>query len=75
VGDKKYHPDERVFLDWLEHRDFGRLREALWLPRQALQCQALELAHPLTNENLYFQAPPGSWAAKLHGLVLPKLGA
>jgi RluA family pseudouridine synthase len=71
VGDKKYHPDEGVFLDWLEHRDFARLQAALWLPRQALHCHALEFPHPFTGEDLRIQAPPGSWAAKLHGLVTP----
>jgi 23S rRNA pseudouridine1911/1915/1917 synthase len=71
VGDKKYHPDEGVFLDWLEHRDFARLQAALWLPRQALHCHALEFPHPLTGEDLRIQAPPGSWAAKLHGLLTP----
>ncbi len=71
VGDKKYHPDESVFLDWLEHRDFARLRAALVLPRQALHCHALEFPHPFTGEDLRIQAPPGSWAAKLHGLVTP----
>jgi RluA family pseudouridine synthase len=73
VGDKKYHPDEGVFLDWLEHRDFARLRERLWLPRQALQCQALEFPHPLTGAPVRVTASQGSWAAKLHPLLNPKL--
>lgn len=68
VGDKKYHPDEGVFLDWLAHRDYARLRSALLLPRQALQSEALEFSHPFTGERLRVEAPPGSWAAKLAGL-------
>jgi 23S rRNA pseudouridine1911/1915/1917 synthase len=69
VGDKKYHPDERVFLDWLAHRDFARLREALVLPRQALQCEALEFPHPFTEHPVRVEALPGSWAAKLGPLA------
>ncbi|HUJ73859.1 MAG TPA: RluA family pseudouridine synthase [bacterium] len=69
VGDKKYHPDEAVFLDWLEHRDFSRLRERLRLPRQALQCQALEFPHPLTGQPVSVRALPGSWAAKVWPVV------
>ncbi|MCZ6473386.1 MAG: RluA family pseudouridine synthase [SAR324 cluster bacterium] len=65
VGDKKYHPDEGVFLDWLAHRDFARLKAQLLLPRQALQCQALEFPHPFSGEQIRVEAPPGSWQAKL----------
>lgn len=73
VGDKKYHTDEAVFLDWLEHRDFARLRDRLWLPRQALQCQALAFPHPFTEATVHVAAPPGTWAAKLHPLLKPSL--
>ena len=69
VGDKKYHPDERVFLDWVEHRDFARLEEALLLPRQALQCEQIEFPHPITGEVVHIRALPGSWAAKLGPLA------
>jgi 23S rRNA-/tRNA-specific pseudouridylate synthase len=69
VGDKKYHPDEGVFLDWLEHRDFDRLRSQLILPRQALHCETLEFPHPFTGEPIKIQAPPGSWERKLEGLA------
>jgi 23S rRNA pseudouridine1911/1915/1917 synthase len=72
VGDKKYHPDERVFLDWVEHRDFERVRDRLLLPRQALQCQVLECPHPFTGQPLRIAAPPGSWAAKLAPLLAPR---
>ncbi len=73
VGDKKYHPDEAVFLDWFRHRDFARLRERLLLPRQALLCQALAFPHPVTGEPVRVQAPPGSWARKLAPLMDPCL--
>jgi len=43
VGDKKYHPDTAVFLDWLAHRDMARLRDRLKLDRQALHCAEMTL--------------------------------
>ena len=69
VGDKKYHPDEAVFLDWHEHRDFARLATRLLLPRQALHCEALAFPHPFTGEPLEIRAPAGLWQAKLAGLL------
>ena len=69
VGDKKYHPDEGVFLDWLAHRDFARLRGRLLLPRQALHCEALEFRHPFTEQPVRLTAPAGSWREKLGGLA------
>lgn len=69
VGDKKYHPEEGVFLDWLEHRDFERLRDALLLPRQALMCEALAFEHPFTGEPVAVHAPAGAWAAKVGALL------
>lgn len=75
VGDKKYHPDERVFLEWLVHRDDGRVRERLWLPRQALHCQSVRFTHPFTGEPVTINAPPGAWAEKIAGEVAaPRLG-
>jgi 23S rRNA-/tRNA-specific pseudouridylate synthase len=68
VGDKKYHPDEAVFLDWHAHRDFDRLRERLLLPRQALHCEALAFVHPFTGEALEIRAPEAQWREKLAGL-------
>ncbi len=71
VGDKKYHPDEGVFLDWVLHRDFARLREKLVLPRQALLCEALEFPHPFRATRPRIVAPPESWADKLGPLHQP----
>ena len=71
VGDKKYHPDEGVFLDWYAHRDFARLRAALLLPRQALHCQSLSFVHPFSGERLELSAPASMWRDKLGGLISP----
>ena len=69
VGDKKYHPDESVFLEWLAHKDWTRLRRQLLLPRQALQCAALEFSHPFTEQPLRITAPPGAWRRKIAAVV------
>jgi tRNA pseudouridine32 synthase / 23S rRNA pseudouridine746 synthase len=69
VGDKKYHPDEAVFLDWHAHRDFARLAGRLLLPRQALHCEALAFAHPFSGEALQIRAPADMWRAKVAGLL------
>ena len=69
VGDKKYHRDEGVFLDWIEHRDFERLRGELRLPRQALHCASLAFDHPFTGEPVRIQAPEDAWAAKVGELT------
>jgi len=69
VGDKKYHPDEAVFLDWHAHRDFARLADRLLLPRQALHCEALDFPHPFTGEPVEIHAPAAMWAAKVAGLL------
>jgi len=69
VGDKKYHPDETVFLDWLMHRDNARLHERLWLPRQALQCQRLSFVHPFTGASIAIAALADSWRAKVAAVV------
>ena len=65
VGDKKYHPDENVFLDWHAHRDFGRLADRLLLPRQALLCEALAFTHPFSGLDLELRAPAALWPAKI----------
>ncbi|MBI4082474.1 MAG: RluA family pseudouridine synthase [Candidatus Lambdaproteobacteria bacterium] len=73
VGDKKYHPDERVFLAWYAHRDFEPLRGELLLPRQALMCRELAFAHPVTGQSVRIAAPAGRWSEKLGGLISPAL--
>lgn len=74
VGDKKYHADPAVFLDWYAHRDFARLRGRLVLPRQALMCESLAFPHPFTGEPVRIAAPPCAWTDKLRGLLDPRGG-
>jgi 23S rRNA pseudouridine1911/1915/1917 synthase len=69
VGDKKYHPDPAVFLDWHVHRDFARLAARLLLPRQALVCEALAFPHPVTGLAVEVRAPAGLWHDKVAVLL------
>jgi 23S rRNA-/tRNA-specific pseudouridylate synthase len=73
VGDKKYHPDESLFLDWVVHKDWTRHREKLLLPRHALQCAALEFRHPFTGEDLRITAPIEAWRHKIAGTIESRL--
>lgn len=52
VGDKKYYPDEAVYLDWFEHRDFARLEDNLLIRRQALHCAEISFDDPFSGEYL-----------------------
>ncbi|MDH4224305.1 MAG: RluA family pseudouridine synthase [Deltaproteobacteria bacterium] len=65
VGDKKYHPDENVFLDWVVHRDFNRLADRLLLPRQALHCTTLDFPHPFESRRVEIRSPVRVWDEKL----------
>ena len=64
VGDKKYDPDESIFLNWLAHRDFQRLQSTLVLPRQALQCTSMGFDHPFSKAPLTIQTRPETWVKK-----------
>lgn len=61
VGDKKYHPDENVYLDWFEYRDFNRLKEQLMIPRQALHCLKMSFEDPFTGETRSIQDDSSSF--------------
>lgn len=69
VGDKKYYPDESVFLDWFEHRDISRILPKVKLSRQALHCESLSFTSPFTNQTITIRDPSPDWAAKLQSLL------
>ena len=69
VGDKKYHPDEQVFLDWIAHRDFLRLEKQLVLPSQALQCAQMRLEHPFSGKALTINAREEAWEQKIGSIA------
>lgn len=70
LGDKKYFPDEKVFLDWFVHRDLDRLLPKIKLARQALHCESLSFFHPFTQEQTVIVDNTESWIKKIQS-VLP----
>ena len=69
VGDKKYYPDESIFLEWFEHRDVQKVLPKLKLHRQALHCSSLEFTHPFTQENLTLEDQTLTWDELIHTLI------
>jgi 23S rRNA pseudouridine1911/1915/1917 synthase len=57
VGDKLYGVDPRWYVRALERGESETMRRALLAPRHLLHAAALELAHPLTGEELRIEAP------------------
>lgn len=55
VGDKIYGPDQKLFLEFVEHGWTPALAEKLLLPRQALHCTEIDLT--LAGETHVFRAP------------------
>ena len=49
VGDKIYGPDERLYLEFIEHGVTGAMLEKLLLPRHALHAGAVTFRHPHTQ--------------------------
>lgn len=43
VGDKKYHFNPQVFLDWVANRNFDQIKGQVWFDRQALHCQSIQM--------------------------------
>lgn len=69
VGDKKYYPDESVFLDWFTHRDISRIIHQLRLPRQALICESLTFTHPYSTQVVSIQDTTPAWREKIDQLL------
>jgi len=69
VGDKKYYPDESIFLEWFEHRDVQRVLPTLKLHRQALHCLSLEFTHPFTKEHLTIEDQTTTWDELIRSLI------
>ena len=68
VGDKKYFPDESVFLDWFVHRDINRVLPQLKLHRQALHCKSISFVNPLNKEFLQITDNTSFWDEKIEPL-------
>lgn len=69
VGDKKYYPDESVFLDWFQYRDIDRILPKLKLSRQALHCESLSFTSPFTNQQVTIQDHSPGWTQKIQSLL------
>lgn len=65
VGDKKYYPDEEVYLDWIDHRNIDRIIDRLILPRQALHCWKMAFFNPLTEETVTLEDTSDYWEKKI----------
>jgi len=62
VGDKIYGPDERLYLEFIEHGWTAGLAEKLLLPRHALHCAEIDLR--AAGVDFIFKAPlPGDLRA------------
>ncbi len=69
IGDKKYYPDEKVFLDWFEHRDISRILNRLKLSRQALHCQSISFTNPFSQQKLNIIDHTSDWEQKIEQLL------
>lgn len=68
VGDKKFYPDEEVYLDWIKYRNIERLLPQLQLSRQALHCKKIVFHHPFLNKELEITDTTDFWLNKISPL-------
>jgi 23S rRNA pseudouridine1911/1915/1917 synthase len=57
VGEKKYHPDERIYLHYLEKGFDEIIEKACFFERLCLHAQALRFPHPITGQEVSVEAP------------------
>lgn len=57
VGDKKYFPDEKIYLHYLENGFDDQVREACLFDRLCLHAHSLTFTHPLTGEDCHVESP------------------
>lgn len=58
VGDKKYFPDEKVYLNWFENDFTEEVQSELLTKRQLLHCYKNEFIHPITKELISCTSEP-----------------
>ena len=69
VGDKKYYPDEEVYIDWYDHKDMSRIIDRVRLVRQALHCRSLGFTHPYSKQEIIIEDPLdvlNLWLKEIH---------
>ena len=57
VGDKLYHSDEQVFLDYFEHGNCASVQERVGFHRLCLHATSLTFRHPKLNAERYVESP------------------
>ena len=65
IGDKLYHPDESVFLEYYEKGNTDEVIERAGHPRCALHAEAITFRHPATGEIVEINAPLAPDLARL----------
>ena len=66
VGDKIYGPDERLYLEFIQHGLTAEMLRKLLLPRHALHAARVTLRHPATQTPVMFVA---EWPVELREFV------
>jgi 23S rRNA pseudouridine1911/1915/1917 synthase len=56
LGDKLYHKDPEVFLEYLKSGDTKEVRHMAGWPRHALHASTLDFIHPATGEWIFIEA-------------------
>ena len=69
VGDKKYYPDENIFLDWFRYRDSNRIIQKIKLKRHALHCESLSFISPFSNQLMTIEDNSKTWMQKINSLL------
>ena len=57
VGDKKYHPDETVYLEYAEQGFTDRVKEACLYERLCLHAAKIRFTDPNTGEEVFVETP------------------
>lgn len=57
IGDKLYHPDESVFLEYFEHGNTPAVQERVGFSRLCLHAALLRFNHPFTDEMIEVESP------------------
>lgn len=69
VGDKKYYPDEQVYLNWFKYRDIDRILPQVKLPRQALHCHKLTFQNPINEQWTSVEDTTPAWQQTIDKLI------
>ena len=57
VGDKKYHPNEQVYLDYLDHGYTASTEDHCWTDRMCLHAGRIRFRHPVLDQEIEVECP------------------